>query len=152
MKRENPPKPLVPNSKVGCNDPVCMEDLPQVPSPTPHTTNRSPPLLPAPLSMSELGRVAWPLFHLIARNYPIQPAPRDEAEIDRFIRCFGHFYPCRICRPGFLKVITQFNILEDGSKGRDNLAIWLCKVHNQVNADIGAKTYPCVLSHLFDNL
>lgn len=87
-----------------------------------------------------LGRASWTLLHTMTVNYPDHPTAQDEADILQFFRLLAKFYPCRLCAENFHKELEK---LPPRTASRKDLTIWLCELHNSVNARLGKPIFDC---------
>lgn len=93
----------------------------------------------------EIGRAGWLIVHTVAAQFPLTPTEEEKVRMKAWLRSFAYLYPCHICRSGFIKVIER---LPPDTNNRNDLTMWACNAHNQVNADIGIPEYQCDLVKL----
>lgn len=65
--------------------------------------------------------------------------------MNNFINLFSKLYPCKYCAKDF-----QEEIKKDPPKveSRENLSIWMCEMHNNVNKKLNKKTIDCKIDLL----
>ena len=94
---------------------------------------------------AELGRATWTLLHRLAAGYDAAPTPARQATAAAFFGALGELYPCTDCAAHF-RGLLEANPPEVASNS--HLSLWLCGVHNQVNARLGKPAFPCNLESL----
>jgi FAD-linked sulfhydryl oxidase len=145
--------------KDACPDPVCgsraemlqeamkmykpkkAETLPnllEIPTELPHREE-------CPVDREELGKGTWDLLHTLAAYYPETPSPSQESYASVLISSLSQLYPCHICAEDF-QVYVQENPPDTAS--RERLMIWVCKLHNSVNAKLGKPERDCDMKYL----
>ena len=94
-----------------------------------------------PLSKEDMGAANWTSLHSFAAAYPQTPTQEERENMEAYLVGFSTSYPCRECRAHFLEHIKErpWN-LESG----ESLRMWVCQVHNDVNAMLGKPIVPCV--------
>lgn len=98
-----------------------------------------------PLDKEELGTATWALLHTIAAHYPEAPTPYDQIQITLLLQALARFYPCPVCRPDFEDFVLS---RPPASKSREELALWVCALHNDVSRKLGKDEQPCDLAAL----
>lgn len=88
----------------------------------------------------ELGRSTWTFLHTLAATHPENPPPKEAARLERFMSDFAHIYPCAPCAESFRGIIDRIPV--DASSG-PAFAQWMCRVHNEVNKEIGKPAFDC---------
>ncbi|KAH8592336.1 augmenter of liver regeneration [Bisporella sp. PMI_857] len=94
-----------------------------------------------PPDVEQLGRASWTLLHSIAATYPATAPAALQAETTGFIRSFGRLYPCWSCAEDFQRWIAEQGGVRAG--GRQELGMWLCEAHNEVNRKLGKREFDC---------
>jgi hypothetical protein len=94
-----------------------------------------------------LGRGTWNFLHRVAVKYPKQPTDKDKADIADFFRLLGRFYPCEECAAHFREMLGQYPP-DDHTGNNQALSVWLCKLHNIVNARLNKPQFSCTLESL----
>ncbi|PXF43184.1 FAD-linked sulfhydryl oxidase ERV1 [Gracilariopsis chorda] len=87
-----------------------------------------------------LGRSTWTFLHTLAAAYPLRPSKEEQHRVQRFMKDFAQIYPCAPCAESFQEIIKQ-----DPPDGRSGPAFaqWMCRVHNEVNKEIGKDLFDC---------
>jgi hypothetical protein len=91
---------------------------------------------------AELGRGAWQLLHRMAASFSAAPSAAASRDMARFFSLLGDFYPCPDCAAHFRATLAARPV--DTSNNRA-LSLWLCAVHNDVNARLAKPLFPCTL-------
>ena len=110
------------------------------PSPPPLPPQRSPYEERGPPTKQELGQAGWTLLHTMAANFPERPTARQQARAVAFLRALGDLYPCELCASHFRMHMQQHPI---ASTSREELSLWMCEAHNEVNVRNGKEAYYC---------
>lgn len=94
---------------------------------------------------AELGRGTWQLLHRMAAQYDAAPSAEAQARARAFFSSFAALYPCKVCAGHFRGVIAA-----DPPDVSSNaaLSLWLCRVHNVVNARLRKPRFACELPAL----
>lgn len=87
-----------------------------------------------------LGKAGWHLLHTITVKYPIDPTPQNQNIFVSFIENFSVLYPCGDCARHFQVLLKKY---PPKTGSREELVLWLCKVHNMVNERLKKKAYDC---------
>lgn len=97
------------------------------------------------MSRAELGLHGWALLHTMAAYYPDEPSAAQLTDAYQFLHLFARMYPCRRCSQHFVKLLQdrppQFKL-------RTEFVLYLCELHNVVNALVGKPDFPCELDRL----
>eukprot|EP00252_Welwitschia_mirabilis_P016374 TRINITY_DN3611_c0_g1_i1.p1 TRINITY_DN3611_c0_g1~~TRINITY_DN3611_c0_g1_i1.p1 ORF type:complete len:198 (+),score=37.44 TRINITY_DN3611_c0_g1_i1:256-849(+) len=88
----------------------------------------------------QLGRSTWTLLHTLAAQFPEKPTRQQKRDVRELMTILSRIYPCKECAD-HLKEILKSNPVEADS--RENLAQWMCHVHNIVNRSLGKRSFPC---------
>lgn len=110
------------------------------PSPPPLPPQRSPYEERGPPTKQELGQAGWTLLHTMAAKFPERPTARQQARAVAFLRALGDLYPCELCASHFRMHMQQHPI---ASTSREELSLWMCEAHNEVNVRNGKEAYYC---------
>ncbi|QSL64465.1 hypothetical protein MERGE_001766 [Pneumocystis wakefieldiae] len=90
-----------------------------------------------------LGRSTWTFLHTMAANYPKSATVKEQAEMQEFLRVFAKHYPCSYCAQDFREWMSQEkNQAKVG--GREELSLWICQAHNEVNRKLGKPIFDCL--------
>lgn len=97
-----------------------------------------------PLSRAEVGRAAWAYLHTVAAYYPIHPTKQQKHHMTEYMRHMTYTYPCSYCADESSKYINKPHMsIELHCNSRDELSLWLCDVHNEVNERLGKPVFDC---------
>jgi FAD-linked sulfhydryl oxidase len=96
---------------------------------------------------AELGRGTWNMLHRLAAQFEKEPTPQQRRDVEQFFSLLGTFYPCPECAGHFREMLVDHPV--DSRSNRD-LSLWLCKLHNIVNARLAKPQFPCELDALKD--
>ena len=55
----------------------------------------------------------------------------------------GQLYPCKLCRKHLQQQLRDPELGPVACKTRTDLTVWMCKLHNIVNKDIGKPLFSC---------
>ena len=105
------------------------------------------PTYDCPIDKDELGRSTWNLLHTIATYYPDDPTIEQKTAMIQFIKGLAEFYPCSICRSDFYRSISTID-LNNVVLNRESLSIFICNLHNEVNAKLNKPLFSCHLESL----
>lgn len=89
-------------------------------------------------NISTLGRASWTLLHTTAAKYPVKADGQTQKDMATYLYLFSKFYPCMECSK---HMMDYMNKVSPKTEGRDSLQMWLCRLHNDVNAKLGKKQY-----------
>ncbi|GAB5372314.1 hypothetical protein AAMO2058_001654600 [Amorphochlora amoebiformis] len=93
-----------------------------------------------PLNRKELGRSTWALLHTMAAYYPDNPTKQQKQDMEQFMRLAAKLYPCGYCADTTSQEIS-FN--PPRVESREDLSLWLCEIHNEVNDRLGKPLFDC---------
>jgi hypothetical protein len=96
---------------------------------------------------AELGRGTWNTLHRLAAQFDKAPSAARQAEVAEFFRLLGAFYPCEQCAAHFRAMLSERPIRAANNR---ELSLWLCELHNEVNARLRKPLFPCTLEALKD--
>ena len=88
------------------------------------------------MNPSVWGPKLWFSLHTITLNYPKKPTYKDKKIYNNFFVSLQHIIPCSSCAQNFGKHLEKYPISENLSCRKD-LVLWLIKVHNAVNKQLG---------------
>ncbi|CCJ29195.1 unnamed protein product [Pneumocystis jirovecii] len=95
-----------------------------------------------PPDSEALGRATWTLLHTISANYPESATAEEQSEMRSFLMIFAKRYPCFYCAKDFREWMHQ-----DENRamvgGREELSLWMCQAHNEVNRKLGKPIFDC---------
>jgi len=91
-------------------------------------------------SIASLGRGSWALLHTTAAKYPHRADPHTQRAMLLYLNLFADFYPCARCSRHMKKFMQR---VPPVATGRDELQLWLCSFHNDVNAKLGKRRLRC---------
>lgn len=97
------------------------------------------------MSRKELGLYGWSLLHSMAAYFPSTPTSAHITHAKSFLLFFAELYPCRQCGK-HLDIMLQESPPDFSS--RDQFVIYLCNLHNQVNAKLGKTLQDCSIDEL----
>jgi len=80
------------------------------------------------------------VLHSIAGSYPERPSEEEQRRIRAFIDTIALIYPCTICAQDFQDTIKAS---PPRVQSREELSVWMCEQHNEVNAKLGKPRFPC---------
>ncbi len=83
------------------------------------------------------GKPLWTSLFSISLTYPLKPTTDDINNYKKYFTSLRHVLPCKACKKNYKKKLVTFPIERYLKKGRKGLFIWLKKIHNSVNEDIG---------------
>ncbi|KAL7420754.1 hypothetical protein Q5752_004706 [Cryptotrichosporon argae] len=89
----------------------------------------------------ELGRAAWKLLHLVTLRFPDEPTADDRAALKSYFHLFARLYPCGECAAEFQLLLKKY---PPQTSSRKSASLWLCHVHNEVNARLGKPEFDCL--------
>ena len=95
---------------------------------------------PGPPTKEELGRAGWTLLHTMAAVFPDQPSRSSVRAAEQFMRALGDLYPCPTCA-GHLRTYMAAHPVAVSS--REQLSLWMCGAHNDVNKRNGKEEFFC---------
>lgn len=98
---------------------------------------------PEPVTRESLGRATWTFLHTLAASQPATASPASAARLSRFVTDFTHVYPCRPCAASLRAIVARSPPDAAAAAGGAAFAGWMCRVHNEVNAEIGKEAFDC---------
>ncbi|KAM3136270.1 hypothetical protein pb186bvf_011569 [Paramecium bursaria] len=98
-----------------------------------------------PLGRNTLGLYTWNFLHTMAIYYPDNPTQEQQTKMINFIDGLAEFYPCNVCKTDFQQDIIKNPPLV---QNRQELSIWFCQRHNEVNQKLGKNIYDCSFQNL----
>lgn len=76
----------------------------------------------------------------MAAKFPQEPSAQEQADVVAFLHTLGHLYPCDECAGHFRGVLRD---VPPRAGSNLELSMWLCQVHNIVNARVGHPLFTC---------
>ncbi|GAA6006526.1 hypothetical protein JCM10207_004962 [Rhodosporidiobolus poonsookiae] len=89
---------------------------------------------------AELGRASWKLLHTMAARFPENPTDDERETFKSFLFLFSRLYPCGECAAEFQSLLRKF---PPQTSSRTAAGMYLCHLHNQVNARLGKPEFDC---------
>ncbi|KAE8219886.1 hypothetical protein CF319_g6502 [Tilletia indica] len=90
---------------------------------------------------AELGRATWKFLHTMTLRFPETPTQDERDTLKTFIYSFSRLYPCAECAGHFQELLKE---LPPQTSSRKAASLWLCTVHNRVNARLGKEQFDCL--------
>ena len=100
---------------------------------------------PCPADRDELGRQSWTLLHSMAAYYPERPTAAQRSAAVAFLHALGALYPCEHCAEDLRADLAA---APPRAGSRAELSVWMCELHNRVNAKLGKPLWSCDLKAL----
>ncbi|GAA5995231.1 flavin-linked sulfhydryl oxidase [Rhodotorula paludigena] len=98
------------------------------------------PKLPNATAKAELGRASWKLLHTMAARFPEHPTEDQRDTFKSFLFLFSRLYPCGECAAEFQQLLRKH---PPQTSSRASASLYLCHLHNLVNARLGKDEYDC---------
>ncbi|GAA5834959.1 hypothetical protein JCM11251_002072 [Rhodosporidiobolus azoricus] len=98
------------------------------------------PKLPNATAKAELGRASWKLLHTMAARFPENPTADEREAFKSYLFLFSRLYPCGECAAEFQSLLRRF---PPQTSSRSTASMYLCHLHNQVNARLGKPEFDC---------
>ncbi|TNY22001.1 ERV/ALR sulfhydryl oxidase domain-containing protein [Rhodotorula diobovata] len=98
------------------------------------------PKLPNATAKAELGRASWKLLHTMAARFPEEPTSNQREAFAAWLHLFSRLYPCGECAAEFQQLLRQH---PPQTSSRGAASLYLCHLHNLVNARLGKDEYDC---------
>ncbi|KAG8771030.1 hypothetical protein FRC12_003896 [Ceratobasidium sp. 428] len=89
---------------------------------------------------AELGRATWKLMHTMTLRFPDKPTEDEREALKSFFYLTSRLYPCGECATEFQALLKQY---PPQTSSRMVSALWLCHVHNLVNARLKKSEFDC---------
>ncbi|KEP48716.1 FAD-dependent sulfhydryl oxidase ERV2 [Rhizoctonia solani 123E] len=89
---------------------------------------------------AELGRATWKLMHTMTLRFPDKPTPDERKALESFFHLTSRLYPCGECAHEFQALLKKY---PPQTSSRMVSALWLCSVHNMVNARLKKPEFDC---------
>ncbi|KIY51462.1 hypothetical protein FISHEDRAFT_37069 [Fistulina hepatica ATCC 64428] len=89
---------------------------------------------------AQLGRATWKLLHTMTLRYPENPTEDEKEALDSYIHLTSRLYPCGECASEFQQLLETY---PPQTSSRRAASLWLCFVHNQVNARLHRQEFDC---------
>jgi cytochrome c oxidase assembly protein subunit 16 len=100
-----------------------------------------------------LGQNTWSFLHSAAAYYPNKPSEAQQSAMLSLIRALPHVYPCHTCAQALHEELDREQKtkkswqegapLQEAVRSGKGFRMWLCGLHNEVNARLGKPTWPC---------
>ena len=85
------------------------------------------------------GPKLWFSLHTITLNYPKKPTYKHKKIYNNFFINLQYILPCSSCAVNYKKHLDKYPIKENLDCRKD-LVLWLIKIHNEVNKQLGKPT------------
>jgi FAD-linked sulfhydryl oxidase len=97
---------------------------------------------------SRWGPHFWISIHAVAATYPEEPTEDDRAQYATYFTSLSRVLPCVECRQEFRTVLSRTVPLRpEDLASRAKLFEWTWRIHNLVNARLGAPQFPLRLAY-----
>ena len=73
-------------------------------------------------------------------RFPEKPTPEESKTFKDFMHLFSLLYPCGDCANHFQGLLKQY---PPQASSRKSASLWLCSMHNRVNARLGKPDFDC---------
>ena len=93
----------------------------------------------------EIGRAGWTVLHTMAAAYPERPTEEQKDRVWGFLNGWSHIYPCTHCAAHMRLDMKKH---PPAVESKEELNMWVCKLHNKVNDVLGKDKFPCELDKL----
>ncbi|TIB61749.1 hypothetical protein E3P77_03950 [Wallemia ichthyophaga] len=93
-----------------------------------------------PVDADQLGRQTWTFLHTAASYYPHTASISEQTQMKNLISSVGSFYPCGDCASHLRSYVKQ---QPPQVHTRSALELWMCQMHNDVNARLGKDIFDC---------
>lgn len=90
---------------------------------------------------AELGRATWKLLHTMTLRFPDKPTDDQRHALESYFYLFSRLYPCGECAKEFQQLLKKY---PPQTSSRKTASLWLCYVHNLVNARLGKPEFDCL--------
>ena len=64
-------------------------------------------------------------------------------------KSISSFFPCKLCTIHWEKTLENSDI-DNILNSRNNLMVWLCEKHNEINIKLGKELFPCEINKLYE--
>lgn len=91
----------------------------------------------------QLGRHTWFYLHTLAATYPQFPTEEDKNAVRMLMASLGQLFPCKLCRRHLQGNLASPEVGPVAVNSREDLSIWMCKLHNTVNVQNNKPEFPC---------
>jgi len=91
----------------------------------------------------QLGRHTWFYLHTLAATYPQFPTDADKEGVRMLMASLGQLFPCKLCRRHLQGNLADPELGPVAVESREDLSIWMCKLHNTVNKQNNKPEFPC---------
>jgi hypothetical protein len=82
------------------------------------------------------GKAGWTFLFSVALDFPERPDFQEIHNYKRFFTYLQYVLPCEVCRLHYASHLREITI-DPYLTSRDNLFLWILKMHNLVNKQIG---------------
>ena len=100
-----------------------------------------------PADVEQLGRATWTFLHTTAAYYPTKPTSSQRRSMLGLLHSLPTLYPCSHCASHFGDRMKE-HPAEEAVGGREELILWLCERHNEVNDRVGKGKFDCEIGKL----
>ena len=138
-----------------CTEAVCQRlEEPQDATAKPRTVFESSPQrevayldtkLVCPPDRNDIGRAMWTILHTTAAYYPQNATEDQQRKALGFINALPELYPCEECAHHLASCLDE---MPPRLETREEFSLWVCELHNRVNARTGKEARPCTLREL----
>jgi len=81
----------------------------------------------------------------MAAYYPNKPSDTQRQDAKSFVGALSRLYPCTHCAAGMRDTLEESPVTTDS---RESFSVWMCRMHNTVNEQLGKRTFPCTIDVL----
>ncbi|KAK0528351.1 Flavin-linked sulfhydryl oxidase of the mitochondrial IMS [Tilletia horrida] len=116
-----------------------------------------------PPDVEALGNATWTFLHSAAAYYPPHPTEAQQTAMRNLLYALPTIYPCSSCAAALQEEYAREKQSGRGWEGREGvtleaavrggggkLSVWLCGLHNEVNARLGKPAFECTEARLFE--
>ncbi|WFD38226.1 thiol oxidase [Malassezia japonica] len=98
-----------------------------------------------PPDIEELGRSTWTFLHSAAAHYPDEPSDVQRTHMRSVLEALPHVYPCATCAAELHEEYGRQapEARADAVDSATALQVYVCTLHNEVNARLGKKVWDC---------
>jgi len=105
--------------------------------------------IPSSITREMFGRSTWTMLHTLASSFPISLDTKPSEQVEKFkvlLLNLIDLFPCEDCANHFREMLK--NTPMDGIVSRDQLEVWLCERHNEVNKRLQKNVVNCTVEAL----
>ena len=100
-----------------------------------------------PSKLEIQGNIIWSYLHNISVRYI--PNDKNKEEMKIILRSVCNYMVCPICGNHWKKILEESD-LDKVLENRNNLMLWLCEKHNEINKKLKKEIFECKIDKIIE--